>query len=36
MSALKGGVVAEQDPANATPLDYAGKARAYLREVEGF
>jgi inosose dehydratase len=29
-------VVAEQDPAKASPLDYARKARAYLREVEGF
>ena len=38
MSALKGGVVvvAEQDPAKANPLDYARKARAYSREVEGF
>jgi len=29
-------VVAEQDPAKTNPLDYARKARAYLREVERF
>lgn len=28
-------VEAEQDPAKANPLDYARKARAYLREVAG-
>jgi inosose dehydratase len=28
-------VEAEQDPAKANPLDYARKARAYLRDVGG-
>ena len=29
-------VEAEQDPAKANPLEYALKARAYLREVLGW
>ena len=29
-------VEAEQDPAKATPLEYARKGRAYLREVLGW
>jgi inosose dehydratase len=28
-------VEAEQDPAKANPLDYARKARAYLRDIAG-
>jgi inosose dehydratase len=29
-------VEAEQDPAKATPLEYARKGREYLRQVLGF